>query len=204
MASLDSVEVPLTVRRLLSGLGILLATAVASADGGQVAWTRSALSRLPLSKGDREPERAELHAKNLDVFSQEIARVSARAPLPPQKWASLLGAIGGIESNFDTEIVAGRCPKWACDHGRAKGAFQNQNVGPVSDLWPVADNNPRVQVAMADRMLRRTWKQCERFAPFPASVFRGYSGHGCHFPVHREAERVAAYQRLLATPMAVR
>lgn len=175
-------------------------TANGDAPPQRTAWTRAALDRVPRSKLDKTPERAELHAQNLDVFAAEIARVSERAPLPPRTWSSLLGALGGIESNFDTDIVAGRCPKWACDHGRAKGAFQNQNVGPVADLWPRADGDIVVQVAMADRMLRRSTTRCAPFAPFPAHIFRAYRGGSCSWPVHREQERVAAYLRLMATP----
>lgn len=188
--------------RALVALPLLVgAAALADAPPQRVAWTRAALSRLPRTKADKTPERAELHSANLEAFAAEIARVSEHAPLPPRQWSSLIGAIGGVESNFDTDIVAGRCPKWACDHGRAKGAFQNQSVGPVADLWPRADGNIVVQVAMADRMLRLTWRQCAPFAPFPASVFRSYAGRSCSWPVHREQERVAAYVRLMSTPM---
>jgi hypothetical protein len=189
--------------RALIALPLLVAAGALGSDAPpqrHIAWCQAALSRLPLSKADHEPARAKAHAQNLTVFAQEIARVSVNAPLPPRQWSSLLGAIGGIESNFDTDTVAGRCPPNACDHGLAKGAFQNQNVGPVRDLWPIADGNPPVQVAMADRMMRRTWQRCAPFAPFPASAFRGYAGHSCSWPVHREAERVAAYLRLMNTP----
>lgn len=189
------------IRRLLTALALLTATAAASAPPGHVSWTRAALARVPASKLDREPERAELRSANLDAFAREIARVSEHAPLPPHQWASLLGSIGGIESNFDTDIVAGRCPKWACDHGRAKGAFQGQRLRFVADLWDVADGNPVAQVDMADRVLRRTWATCQGLGvPIPQGAFRSYAGRSCSWPVHREAERVAAYQRLLATP----
>lgn len=189
------------MRKTLFALPLLVATAALAAPPRHVAWTRAALDRAPVSKHDRTPDRAEQHARNLDAFAVEIARVSAKAPLAPRQWSSLLGAIGSIETNFDTEIVAGRCPKWACDHGRAKGAFQNQLVGPVADLWPIADGNITVQVDMADRMLRRTWRGCEaQGVPFPAGAFRAYAGRSCSWPVHREAERVAAYLRLMATP----
>jgi hypothetical protein len=181
-------------------LALLTGSAWGSAPSVHVSWTRAALSRVPVSKHDRTPERAEQHAQNLDAFAQEIARVSATAPLSPRQWASLLGAVGSVESNFDTDIVAGRCKPHQCDHGRAKGAFQNQNVGPVSDLWPTADGDIVAQVAMADRMLRRSVSRCAPFAPFPAHVFRAYRGGSCSWPVHRESERVAAYVRLMSTP----
>ena len=190
------------MRKTLLALPLLVASAALANEAAppHAAWTRAALQRVPVTKADKTPERADQHAANLNVFAVEIARVSAKAPLPPRQWASLLGAIGSVESNFDTEIVAGRCLPHQCDRGRAKGAFQNQNVAPVADLWPTADGNIPAQVEMADRMLRRTWSRCAPFVAFPASAFRGYRGGSCSFPVHREAERVAAYVRLMATP----
>lgn len=188
------------MRKTLCILPLLVATAAVASTPPHATWTRAALQRVPVTKADKAPERAEQHALNLDAFAVEIARVSAKAPLAPRQWASLLGAIGSVESNFDTEIVAGRCLPHQCDRGRAKGAFQNQNVGPVADIWPTADGNIPAQVDMADRMLRRTWSRCAPFVAFPASAFRGYRGGSCSWPVHREAERVAAYVRLMATP----
>ncbi len=191
--------------RALVALPLLVVTAALASETAppHQLWVRAALNRVPVGKADKaSPERTERHSENLDAFAVEIARVSAKAPLPPRQWASLLGAIGSVETNFDTEVVAGRCPKWACDHGRAKGAFQNQLVSPVADLWPIADGNITAQVDMADRMLRRTWRGCEaQGVPFPAGAFRAYAGHSCSWPVHREQERVAAYVRLMATPV---
>jgi hypothetical protein len=54
---------------------------------------------------------------------------------------------------------------------------------------------------MADRTLRRSLQRCQPFAPFPAHVFRAYSGGSCSWPVAREVERVALYLRVIATPM---
>lgn len=188
-------------KRYLLGLLLLTTTAFASSPSSHELWVRAALARAPVTKADKTPERADLHSRNLDAFAVEIARVSAKAPLPPQIWSSLLGATGGIETNFDTDIVAGRCLPYQCDRGRAKGAFQNQNVKPVADLWPTADGNIAAQVDMADRMMRRTYRGCEgQGVPFPAGAFRAYAGRSCSWPVHREAERVALYNRLMATP----
>ena len=79
---------------LLVALALLLVTAFAFADAPpHQAWTRAALNRVPASKADRQPDRAELRSQNLDVFAREIARVSEHAPLPPHQWASALGAI---------------------------------------------------------------------------------------------------------------
>jgi hypothetical protein len=135
--------------------------------------------------------------------------VSERAPLPARQWAALLATQGGIESNFDTAVVNGQCLAHQCDPHlvkgqrvfRAVGAFQQQNVSYVADIWPTAAGNIPAQVEMADRSLRRSMGRCKPFAPFPAHVFRAYSGGSCSFPVARESERVATYVRLMATPM---
>lgn len=192
------------VGRLLSALALLTATAAAASTAPppqQIAWTRTALARLPATKADHAPERADLRSQQLDEFATAIAEVAAKQPRP-REYAALLVTIGGIESNFDTQIVLGICAKWACDHGRAKGAFQSHSVSFTSDLWKVADGSPRVQVEMADRTLRRSLTRCAPFAPYPAHVFRAYRGggdHSCSWAAPREAERVATYFRVLAT-----
>lgn len=200
------------IRQALVGLGLLVATAAASASDApppaRVAWARAALERMPVSKFDRTPERLETRARQLDVFAREIARVSERAPLPPNQWASLIIGKGAIESNYDTEVVAGRCLKLQCDPHLVRGvrvfqsvgAFQQQNVSYVNDLWPTAAGNIPAQVEMADRSLRRSMTRCKAFAPYPAHIYRAYAGGSCSFPVAREAERVGAYLRALSTP----
>jgi hypothetical protein len=138
----------------------------------------------------------------------EIARVSERAPLPPRQWASLLGAQGSIESNFDSAVVNGKCLEHQCDPHlvkgvrifKAVGAFQQQRVSYVADLWDSAAGNIPAQVEMADRTLRRSLTRCKAFASYPAHVFRAYGGASCSWPSPRESERVATYVRLLATP----
>jgi hypothetical protein len=197
------------LKRYYWALAILLVTAFASAAPAHHLWVRAALARVPIGARDKaSTDRLERHAQNLDVFAVEIAKRSAKAPLPPQQWSSLLATQGGIETNLDTEIVAGRCLPKDCDvikvKGasvfRAVGAFQQHDVSYVSDLWPTAAGNIPAQVEMADRTLRRSLTRCKPFAPFPAHVFRAYRGGSCSWPVHREAERVALYSRLVATP----
>lgn len=198
------------VRRLLTGLLLLTATAWADADPppAHLAFTRAALERVPVSKRDNTPERLEQRAANEAVFAAEIARVSERAPLPARTWSALIVAQGSIETNFDTEVVAGRCLGFQCDAHlvkgvrifRAVGAFQQHDVSYVSDLWSTAAGNIPAQVEMADRTLRRSLTRCKPFAPFPAHVFRAYGGGSCSWPVLREAERVAAFERALRTP----
>lgn len=199
------------VRRFLTALALITVAAVASASDQRVAWTRAALGRLPVSHRDRTPERLEARARILDTFAIEIARVSASAPLAPQQWASLIGGVGSGESNFDSEIVAGRCRRWDCDPKLEKGkvihqsvgAFQQKRFAHVDDLWPAAAaGDIAAQVQMVDRQLRRSMSRCKPFAPFPAHVFRAYGGGSCSFPTGRESEKVAAYARMMATPAA--
>lgn len=160
---------------------------------------------MPVSKFDKTPERLELRAQQLDVFAAEIARVSMKAPLPPQQWSALLVTQGSIETNFDSAVVNGQCLRFQCDPHLAKGvvvfkavgAFQQQLVSYVADTWPTAAGNIPAQVDMADRTLRRSMTRCKPFAPFPAHVFRAYSGGSCSWPVAREAERVGTYLRLI-------
>jgi hypothetical protein len=189
------------IRKLLTGLALLTLTAAVPAappPSPQETWTRSALERLPVARADKTPERLELRAEQSDAFAREIAKVSASAPLPPRQWAALILAIGHHESAFDTDIVANRCKPWACDRGRARGAFQNHRVSFVAELWDVAPGNVEAQVAMVDRALRRSLARCKPFAPFPAHVFRAYAGRSCSFELKGEQARVATYLRVVS------
>lgn len=192
-------------------VAVLLVTAIASADAPakHTAWVHAALVRLPVARGDREPERLEIRKQNLSAFAVEIARVSASAPLPARQWAALLATIGASESNFDTEITAGRCKAFQCDPHlvkgvrvhKAVGVFQQQLVSYVADLWPTAAGDIPAQVTMADRSLRRSLTRCRSFASFPAHVFRAYGGiASCSFELKDEQRRVALYLKLLSTP----
>lgn len=165
----------------------------------QVAAVRAMLGRLPVPLKDRAGERAELRAQQLDAFAAAIAEVSADRPNPRQH-AAFLVTLGGAETNFDSQLVLGICKPWQCDRGKAKGAFQNWSVSFTRELWAVAAGNPRAQVEMADRTLRRSMTRCAAFAPFPAHVFRAYKGgaaSSCSFPLKDEAARVATFSRLM-------
>lgn len=198
------------VSRALFALPLLLATAALSAEPAaspsRVAWVRAALQRIPVSKHDNTPERLERRAEQQEAFAVEIARVSERAPLPQRQWAALIMATGSIESNFDSAVVDGKCLNHQCDPHlvkgqrvfRAVGAFQQQRVAHVEDLW---SSTPTIaqQVEMADRSMRRSLGRCKAFVAFPAHVFRAYGGGSCSWPAPREALRVAVYARLVNT-----
>ncbi len=195
--------------RSLWALVLLLVTALAQgATPPHQDWVAAAFSRLAVSVPDRAPERALLKTEHTRRFVAAIAEASASAPLPPRQYSSLLLAIGGSESNFDTDVVDGRCPKHRCDPKvvkgervfQARGAFQNHLVRFNRDLWPVANGSPEAQVEMADRALRRSLGRCKPFAPFPAHVFRAYAGGSCSFELKDEKLRVALYLRMMSTP----
>jgi hypothetical protein len=196
--------------RALFALPLLVAAAAyGSAPPHRVAWTRAALERLAVASADRTPERRELRAQQLDVFARELARVSAKAPLPPRQWTALLGSVAFGESGFDTAVVSGKCLAHQCDPKRVDGVIRFQSVGAfqqklfahVADKWhAAAAGDIPAQVEMADRQLRRSMTRCKPFAAFPQHVYRAYGGGSCSFPVHREAVKVGAYHRLLATP----
>lgn len=190
------------IRRLLVALALLVTTAAFADSGKHQAWVRAALDRAPVAKADKAPERTELRAQNLDAFAHEIARVSKKAPRSPREYAALLLTIGQHESNWSTDIVAGRCAAWECDKGRAKGAFQGHRLRFSSELWDVANANIPAQVEMADRALRRSMTRCAPFAPYPQHVFRAYRGGSCSWELKDENARAATYARVLATVVA--
>lgn len=191
--------------RYTIALLILLLAAVAQADA-HADWCRAALAKVPVSRHDRGNDaRMARRAQQQAEFATQIARFSRNAPLPPRQWAALLVTLG-LESHFDSEVVDGRCRPSDCDaHNvngvivfRAVGAYQQQLVPYVRDLWPTAAGNIPAQVEMADRSLRRSLSRCKAFAPWPAHVFRAYGGGSCSWPVAREAERVAMFAKVVA------
>jgi len=189
------------VKKALTGLVLLVTTAALASEATppiQVSRVRAALDRIPVSKHDKTPERAEQHAANLEAFAQEIARVSERAPLPPRQWAALLVAIGGAESHYDTEVTAGRCLPAMCDHGKARSAFQVHRLRFVEELWDNAPGNIAVQVDLADKVLRKTWGTClPQGVAMPQAAFRGFAGVSCSWPMRGEALRVGYYNRAM-------
>ena len=200
--------------RALVALPLLVAAAALGTETAppqrHVAFARAALARVPVSRFDKTPERLATRAQQLDSFAVELARVSERAPLPPQQWMSLVGSVGSGETNFDSAIVAGKCESFQCDPKRVAdgivfqsvGAFQQKRFAHVEDLWhAAAAGDIPAQVAMADRQLRRSMTRCKAFAPFPNHVYRAYAGTSCSFPIHREEAKVAAYLRMLSTPV---
>ncbi len=197
------------IPRALVALVLLVASAaLANGSPTHQAWVSAAFARVPVSVADRSPERAALKANHSARFVAAIAKVSEKAPRSPREYAALLLVLGSAESNFDTDVVEGRCPPKMCDVTlvkgervfRARGAFQSWRLSFVAELWDVAHGNPEAQVEMADRTLRRSMARCAPFVAYPASIWRAYSGRSCSFELKDEARRTALYLKLLSTP----
>lgn len=204
------------LRNALAGLTILTATAAISAEPAtstkHQAWTRAALARLPVAVADRAPERAGAKRAQLDALATAIAHESLTAPVAPRQWVAVLGAIGFRESALSIDIQNGICRPVDCDPKkvrgggivfRARSSFQlheNDHTRPVWDQL-VGIENTAVQVATASKMAKVGHYRCARLGvPFPASVWRGFSGASCSFPHPGEQARTATYNLLLATP----
>lgn len=203
------------IRQALIGLALLLVTALAFADATSKheIWVRTALGRLPVAHRDRDPELAPAKSAQLDALAIAIAHESLTAPVAPREWASALGAIGFRESSLSLEIQNGTCRDFECDPRKLKGGgvefrarsgFQlhlNDHTRPVWDQL-VGVENTAVQVATASKMAKVGHFRCVRLGvPFPASVFRGFSGASCSFEHPGEKARTATYSMLLATAM---
>ncbi|HTJ17786.1 MAG TPA: hypothetical protein VL494_13495 [Steroidobacteraceae bacterium] len=198
------------VKKALTGLMLLTATAYADAPSAHVAWTRAALARLPIATADRS--RLDEKRQQLDALAVAMAHESETAPVTPRQWVAVLGAIGFRESTLSLDVQAGICLPHQCDalrhkdgsvEFRARSGFQlhlNDHTRPV---WGqlVGLENTAVQVAAASKMAKVGHYRCARLGvPFPASVFRGYSGASCSWEHPGEKARIATYNLLLATP----
>ncbi len=192
---------------LALALALLLAVATVEGSAPHHIWIAEAFERLPVSEGDRSPARAPAKAAQTSRFVEAIARVSRNAPRPPREWSALLLTLGSAESNFDSEVVEGRCPPRRCDVRMARGvrmflargAFQQHRVSFLTDLWEVSHGSPEIQVEMADRTLRRSLTRCAPFGPYPGHVFRAYGGsRSCSVALRDEPRRVALYSALMS------
>lgn len=187
-------KVSITLIMMLVALALALCLISWTADGAEpvsAEWVARALQRCPVPMAERSGPRATARAAYLDAFAVEIARVA-----PTRERAAMLVAIGERESNWDSEVIAGRCKPWACDRGRARGAFQVHRMRLTADDWDAAPGNVVAQVRMADRLLALS--HCPSVGA-PAGTFRAYAGRMCGFPLRDEAARVAAYYRALRT-----
>jgi hypothetical protein len=197
------------VKRYIVALCLLVTTA-AFASTPSAEWTRAALARLPIAAADRN--RVDEKRDQLDALAIAIAHESEASPVTPRQWVAVLGAIGFRESTLSLDVQNGLCRDYQCDahkhrdgsiEFRARSGFQlheNDHTRPVWDQL-VGVENTAVQVATASKMAKIGHYRCAKLGvPFPASVFRGYSGASCSFEHPGEKARIATYNFLLSTP----
>jgi hypothetical protein len=182
------------VRRLLTGLLLLTATAAADADS-HTAWVRSRLAALPTYKDDRD---ADGKAEQLDNVARAIASASKGAPLPPQQWAALMLTVGFHEAGFSMRIIAGQCRKHECDHGRAVGFGQvHANALNRAD-WARAAGDVEVQAKLTSDALKRAYWNCRRSGVEPIqATLSSYAGQRCGATWRGLDARLATFQRVL-------
>lgn len=197
----------LIIAVMLSAFIVLTATCNAEGAAGQretlEAFTLRKAMALPVYYEDQPPggmvgptleKRVEL-----ETVAREIARVSARAPLPPRQWAMLLLMTGWHESTYSIRIVMGSCRKHECDGGRARGAFQGHRLASMSaEVWAkmVGLENLPTQVEQADELLRRHLRTCPG-ASDAESIITGYMGKRCYSKDAQVAARLETYRGLL-------
>ncbi len=184
------------VGRLLSGLGILLATAIASADArpSHVAWCRAAVASLPLfhEDSDTEAKRAEL-----ERIANAVAAASTGAPAPPRAWAALILTVWKHESGLSSRIIANECHKHECDSGRARGGGQVHRNSLNGADWDAAPGNIEVQVRLTSDALKRAYWTCHRSGvAWDMGALAAYAGRRCSWWSPGMQARLATLDRL--------
>jgi len=191
------------VRRLLTGLVLLTATAAASSTPPHAVWTRSALDRLPVSVEDRAPELASAKTEQLDAIARVVAEVSRTAPRPPREWAALLLTIGYHESSFSLRIHRGDCNlrKRECDAGRARSSWQLHKNTFTAPVWNQLHGleHTETQVRAADAALRRGYWTCAKSGtPWFRATVNGFAGQRCGASWPGLDKREATFNRLVS------
>jgi hypothetical protein len=153
-----------------------------------------ALALLPRFHEDRE-------AVGKVVQENAIAAAIAKVTSNPDEAAFLL-AWGDAETHYSLRIHEGRCFRWECDRGRARGPWQLHRNGRSLELWDRMHgvDNVDVQAREALKMARWAMNECrmkgdERIL----SGFRMLGAKGCHGVLPGERDRLAAFKRVRAS-----
>lgn len=185
-------------------------------------WTQKAIRRLPVFYEDNPPGgvagRTDAKEAQLTAIAHAIAQAASckgqgeseaggsakpcRLPLAPRQWAALLLTVGFHESTFSLRIHAGQCRPHECDRGRARGIFQGHQNYANREVWPRMHGleNTAVQVAEADRLLRRSVGTCtppgQNPSRFVKGIFEAYGGRRCGGDWSGAESRYATFRRL--------
>lgn len=113
--------------------------------------------------------------------------VAAQARTPQE--AAFILAWGENETHYALRIHSGSCRRWECDHGRARGPWQDHRRGlPVGIEWT------HWQVKSALQHVRWALKEC---GGDELGAFRRLGALRCDEPLKGEGERVKSYRKLL-------
>jgi hypothetical protein len=163
----------------LVAASLLFSLNVSSAPQSLVEYTTSAIHKLPVYYEDKDNSEKEVQ---LNAIAAAVAKVSRKAPLPPRQWAALLLTIGFHESTFSLRIHEGKCKPKECDHGLARGPWQNHHNMDNDKVWDklVGIENVESQVWAADHLLRRVSMTCSNEAGITVSgILTAYAGRRC-------------------------
>lgn len=134
-----------------------------------------------------------LHIGAPSSVAPDVASAIVKYAKSPAEIA-FLESWGTHETHFSERLIAGQCYRWECDHGRARGAFQ-QHRGSAGADWEELPGNIDAQVRAASRAVRWAMRQCPK-DPIRGG-FRVLGGLGCDRPLKGEEKRVATYRRAL-------
>lgn len=151
-----------------------------------------ALGLMPVWKEDRPvtPEKER-------QLSATSAAIHAAAKTPDE--AAFLIAWGDAETHYSLRVHAGRCHRWECDRGRARGPWQvHRNAAMSPEQWDKMHGveNIEEQAKVAAARARWAMRQCKG-DPIRGG-FRVLGGLGCQVELKGEGERMAAFKRARA------
>jgi hypothetical protein len=162
----------------------------------------TALLALPQQAEDKAPELAEQKRGQLVAIAEAVAVVAGEQRIASTRdWAALVVAIGQAESGFSLRIHAGRCHKWECDRGRARGPWQLHRYAEAVSTWEQMHglDNIAVQVRVASARLRRGYYTCRGSADWLVATINGYAGISCSRVWPGLERRVAVWRAVVRT-----
>lgn len=165
-----------------------------------LAGIHAAVLSLPVFFEDRAPELAAAKAEQLKAIADAVRRHARhRDGLLDRKLAAFVVAWGWHETTYSLRVGDGRCHKWECDRGRARGPWQVHRLTLPADVWDRMHGLAHLdmQAAEATRRARGALGQCGGDVE---GAFRALSGRGCtaSLKLGDEQKRVETYRRVRA------
>jgi hypothetical protein len=159
----------------------------------------AALLSLPQQAEDKAPELAEQKRAQLVAIADALADVADEQRITSKRdWAALVIAIGQAESGFSLRIHDGRCFKWECDRGRARGPWQLHRYAEAVPVWEQMHglDNIAVQVRVASARLRRGYYTCRGGGDWLVATINGFAGRRCSLVWPGLEARVATWRNV--------